>query len=352
MALITYKNVGIRAISAVVPKTKRYTSDLAGVIPAELIEKAIHSIGIEERRVAEDAVCSSDLCYIAASSLLKELGYGADSIDVLIFLSQTPDYIVPPTSSILQHRLGLSKDTACFDINLACSGYVYGLSMAFALASQIGVNRVLLLTGETLSKIISSEDKATAPLFGDGAAATVVEKNGEYGTSFFSLNSDGSGDWALKIPAGAFRNPSSLATLADKTYEDGSVRNDHQLFMDGIEVFNFTVQEVPADVKRILLASGRAPTDVDYFLFHQSNKFMIDFFTKKLRIPLNRVPSSLKYFGNTSSVSIPLTIVTETRSIFNSKDITAILSGYGAGLSWGTALIEFKNCRISDLIEV
>jgi len=292
------------------------------------------------------------MCYVAASGLLQELGYGADSIDVLIFLSQTPDYIVPPTSSILQNRLGLSKDTACFDINLACSGYVYGLSVAFALATQIGVNRVLLLTGETLSKIISNEDKATAPLFGDGAAATVVEKNAEFGRSYFSLKSDGSGDWALKIPAGAFRNPSSLTTLANKTYEDGSVRNDHQLFMDGIEVFNFTVQEVPADIKRILLASGRAPLDVDYFLFHQSNKFMIDFFSRKLKIPVDRVPSSLKYFGNTSSVSIPLTIVTETRAIFNSKKIAAILSGYGAGLSWGTALIEFRNCRVSELIEI
>ena len=352
MALITYRNVGIRAINAVVPKTKRYTSDLSGVIPAELIEKAIHSIGIEERRVADAAVCSSDMCYTAASSLLQELGYGADSIDVLIFLSQTPDYIVPPTSTILQHRLGLSKDTACFDINLACSGYIYGLSVAFAMASQIGVNRVLLLTGETLSKIISSEDKATAPLFGDGAAATLIEKNEEYGTSYFSLNSDGSGDWVLKIPAGAFRNPSSSETLIKKTYEDGSIRNDHQLFMDGIEVFNFTVQEVPADIKRILLASGMALSEIDYFLFHQSNKFMIDFFAKKLKIPHDRVPSSLSKFGNTSSVSIPLTIVTEMGSVFCSRDITAILCGYGAGLSWGTALIEFKNCRISELIEV
>lgn len=350
MALIKFQNIGIKGISACVPHTVSRNADLTGLIAPEEIEKTINTIGIREKRIADADVCSSDLCYKAAEKLLRDLDVDPASIDVLIFLSQTPDYKTPATAPSLQTRLGLPNSTACFDINLACSGYVYSLSTAFAYAMMDGVNRVLLLVGETFSKIVSPQDKVNAPLYGDAGTATLIE-NGDYGTSYFSLNSDGSGKDAIIVPAGCYRQPSTPENLQAKEMEDGNIRSAHQIYMDGMEVFNFTMRVVPKDIKSVMGFAGVTLDQIDYVIFHQANKFMTDFFAKKLKCPAEKVPYSLDKYGNVSAPTIPLTIASELAGILPNAEKKLILSGFGGGLSWASAVMDFKNCQISGVIE-
>ena len=349
MSLLSFEHVGIIGISAVVPKRKIDNKNFCGIFKQQELNNTISKTGICERRIADEHICTSDLCYEAAEILFREMDIDRDTVDSLIFLSQTPDYHQPATAPTLQHRLGLPKSTASFDINLACSGYVYGLATAFSYASQKGMDRVLLLVGETLSKIVSNHDRATALLFGDAGTATIVEKNSQFGPSYFSLNSDGSGYQILIIPGGGYRNPSSLQTIAERQYDDDSKRSDEQLFMDGMEVFNYTMREVPEDIKRILKFSEKTINEIDYLIFHQANKYMTDFFIKKLKYQSDNVPYSLDRFGNTSSASIPLTVVTELKSLLENQKKTVLISGFGAGFSWGTGLIELNNVHIATL---
>jgi 3-oxoacyl-[acyl-carrier-protein] synthase-3 len=350
MALVKFQRVGIKGVSACVPKTIQRNADLTDVIAPEEIEKTISTIGIREKRIAAPEVCASDLCCKAAETLLRDLDVDPATIDLLIFLSQTPDYKTPATAPSLQARLELPTGTACFDINLACSGYVYGLSTAFAYAMLEGIQRVLLLVGETFSKIVSPKDKVNAPLYGDAGTATLIEK-GDYGTSYFSLNSDGSGKDAIIVPAGAYRHPSTVENLQEKEMEEGNVRSAHQIYMDGMEVFNFTMRVVPKDVKAVMEFAGVTLEQVDYVVFHQANKFMTDFFAKKLKCPAEKVPYSLDKYGNVSSPTIPLTIASELSEILRNSDKKLILSGFGGGLSWASAVIDFKHCQISGVIE-
>jgi 3-oxoacyl-[acyl-carrier-protein] synthase III len=352
MSIVTFKNVYIAGISAVVPKNIINNRHFSDIFTDKEIENAINTTGIAERRFADKDICSSDLCFEAAEILLNDMDIDRNSIDLLIFLSQTPDYHQPATAPMLQHRLGLSKSCGSFDINLACSGYIYGLSTAFSYATQNGIDRVLLLVGETLSKIISKSDRATSLLFGDGGTATLIEKSKTDSISYFSLNSDGSGESVLKINGGGYRNQSSSETIRIKEFEDGSKRSDENIFMDGMEVFNFTMREIPKDIKHILKFSNTSLDDIDHIVFHQANKFMTDFFAKKLKYPIERVPYSLQRFGNTSAVSIPLTIVSEMKDFLYRENKKVVMCGYGGGLSWGTALLDLDDVYISDLMEV
>lgn len=347
MAIVRFNNVGIKAISACVPKTVVSNQDLGYLIPEEEIEKTIQNIGIEERRIADSDCCSSDLCFKAAEKLLQDNNIDPESIDALIFVSQTSDYHQPATAPILQHRLGLSKETLTFDINLACSGFVYGLSTAYAYAN-LG-KRVLLLVGETMSKIVSRNDKVNTPLFGDAGTATLIEQ-GDYGEAVFSLHSDGSGALVMHIPYGGFRNQSCVEGFKEEEDTDGSIRTGEQFRMDGMGVFNFGMKEEPKDIKRLLAECEMTMDQIDLLIYHQANKFMTDFFSKKLKISTDKTPYSLKHFGNTSSASIPLTIVSEMKANYPERE-HVILSGFGAGLSWGSVMLDLRKCAISELIE-
>ena len=350
MAIIKYSGVGIRAISACVPKHVEYNRDLIGLITPDELEKTIDNIGIEERRYAEAGVCASDLCYEAALKLIADNQIDLSSIDALVFVSQTSDYHQPATAPILQHRLGLSKATLAFDVNLACSGYVYGLSVAYSFASQAGVNRVLLLVGETMSKIVSRYDRVNTPLFGDAGTATLVEK-GDFGNSLFSLNSDGSGADVMMIPYGGFRHQSCAEGLVMEKDGKGNIRSGEQFRMDGMDVFNFGMREEPKDIKKVLAESGIGMDELDLLIYHQANRFLTDFFSKKLKLSSEKTPYSLRRFGNTSSASIPLTIVTELKHGYPKRE-KVVLSGFGAGLSWGSVFLSLQNCNISELIEL
>ena len=346
MAIIKYKNVGIKAMSACVPQKIVYNKDLGYLIPEEEIEKTIQNIGVVERRVVDDDVCASDLCYKAAIKLMEDNEIDPNSIDVLLFMSQTSDYRIPATAPILQHRLGLSNDTLCLDLSLGCSGFVFALSTAYAYANM-GL-RVLLLDGETFSKIVNKRDKVDWPLYGDGATATLVEQ-GDFEESVFILKSDGSGKDSVIIRDG-MRNKITPESCVEKEEEEGNIRTGLEVFMDGMAVFNFAMKRVPKSIKEIVEVSGTTMEDIDWLVFHQANKFMTDFFTKKLKFNPEKVPYCIQKYGNTSSTSVALTIVSELHDKLKDGD-RVVMSGFGAGLSWGTARVVFNGCKISPVIE-
>ena len=348
MAKVSFHGVGIKALSACVPGDVVYNRDLGYLIPQEEIDKVIDNIGIEQRRIAPSDVTASDLCFKAAQKLMDDNGIDPASIDVLLFMSQTQDYRIPATSCILQHRLGLPKTTLCFDISLGCSGYLFALSTAFAYASIEGINRVLLLDGETFSKIVNRRDKVDWPLYGDAGTATLVEK-GDFGDSTFILNTDGSGEDAIKIHGG-MRHPITPESCVEREQEDGNIRNDLEVFMDGMDVFNFAISKVPRCVKELLSVTGKTVDDVDYLVFHQANRFMMDFFVKKLKINHDKVPYCIHKYGNTSSSSIPLTIASELPGKLEG-DHTVVMSGFGAGLSWGAVMMQMHDCKVLPVFD-
>lgn len=349
MATITYHNVGIKAMAACVPSNITYNRDLVGLMSQEEVDKMIDSVGIHERRVSSSDICASDLCYKAALRLMEDNQIDPNSIDMLLFMSQSPDYKSPATSCLLQNRLGLPKSTACMDLTLACSGYVYALSAAFAFVSMEGIDRLLLLDGETFTKYVNPRDKVNVPLYGDAGTATLIEK-GKYEDAIFTLNTDGSGGDAVKIPFGGCRYPFTPDSYVEKLCEDANYRSGIQVYMDGMDVFNFAISVVPKGVKNIVKEANLTLDDIDYLVFHQSNKFMTDFFVKRLKFSSAKVIYSIQKYGNTSSASIPLTICSElTGNLISNKKV--VMCGFGAGLSWGTTLIPFKNCTISPVFD-
>jgi 3-oxoacyl-[acyl-carrier-protein] synthase-3 len=221
--------------------------------------------------------------------------------------------------------------------------------MAFNLCQQPHINQVLILDGESKKRL--KTDKAGSLLFGDGATATLICKTDRSNPTYLSLLSDGSRWQALHTSAGGYRNPTSLETLKIKKRDDGSIKSDEHGNMDGAAVFEFTITDVPRDIKNLVKQAQTTFEDIDYFVFHQANKFMMDHFCKKLKIPLDRVMYSLHKFGNTASLSIPLTIVSELKGRLNGTK-KLLMSGFGIGLSWGTAVTELDNCIVCDLVEL
>ncbi len=352
MAYLSYSNIGIAGIAASVPKNKIDNYNYTQYFPKDIVEKVVDKIGIKERRFASEDICASDLCYAAAVKLITDMQIDKSTIDVLIFISQTPDYRMPATSFLLQERLGLPKTTMVFDLSLGCSAFLYGLSLGFSLLQQPNINRVLLLDGETRSKVYSPKDRKTAFLFGDAGAAALLEKGEKYGNSYFSFNSDGSMADTIMIEGGGYRMPSSEETLRERVVDEyGNIRSLEHGYMDGDDVFNFVASKVPKDIKRLCEATGEDLSSMDYYLLHQANDFMNQFLVKKLKIDSSKVPSSIAKFGNTSSVSIPLTIVSELNNKLQGQH-KLLLSAFGVGLSWGTVILNTDNCHISELVEI
>jgi 3-oxoacyl-[acyl-carrier-protein] synthase-3 len=352
MGLLSFKNVGITGMTAAVPKhvINNYEYDL--YFKKEDVKEIVEKIGVKERRFADEKTCSSDLCFAAAEKLISELKINREEIDLLIFISQTPDYRMPATSILLQERLGLLTSTITFDINLGCSAFLFGLSVAYSIILSCGLKKALILDGETRSKVYSQKDRKTGFLFGDAGVAALIEREEKFGQSWFSLNSDGSRESLIKIPAGGYRKMSSCETVKEKVVDEyGNIRSDENGYMNGADVFNFVIREVPKDFNRLIEFSGTDISSIDYFVFHQANSYINGFLAKKLKLPENKVPSTIEKFGNTSSVSIPLTIVSELREhLKTSKKV--LLSGFGVGLSWGTAIINFDGCFVGEIVEV
>jgi 3-oxoacyl-[acyl-carrier-protein] synthase-3 len=307
MGLLQFQNVGISGLAAAVPRKVINNYDPNLYFGEEEVKEVVEKIGVKERRFVDQDTCSSDLCFTAAEKLISEMGLNREEIDLLIFISQTPDYRMPATSILLQERLKLSTSTVAFDINLGCSAFLYGLTIAFSMLSSGGFRKALILDGETRSKVYSLKDRKTGFLFGDGGVAALVENKGIFRKSWFSLNSDGSRENLIKIPAGGYRKMSSCETVAEKVIDEyGNIRSEEQGYMNGADVFNFVIREVPRDFNRLLDFSGIGLNSIDYFIFHQANSYINGFLVKKLKLPLDKIPSTIEKYGNTSSVSIPL----------------------------------------------
>lgn len=353
MAFLAFDSVGIYALSAAVPRTVIDNYKYTRYFPEDQVKEVVDKVGIYERRFADEKTCSSDLCFAAAEKLFADNDIDRSEIDLLIFISQTPDYRMPATSVILQHRLGLPNSTIAFDINLGCSAFMYGLSVAYSMMSnQPGLRKALILDGETRSKVYSPKDRRTAFLFGDGGVAALVERDERFGRNFFSLNSDGAREGLIKIDAGGYRNMSSAETVKEKVVDEyGNIRSDEQGYMHGGDVFNFVIREIPKDIKNLCSWTGDDIQSMDYYVFHQANNFINSYIAKKMKLDISKIPSTIAKFGNTSSVSVPLTIVSELKDKLSGNK-KLLLSAFGVGMTWATAIVNFNNCRISDIVEL
>lgn len=346
-----FQGVKVKAIAACVPKEKIGNDTFENIFSPKERRFFEKTVGIYERRWAPESITASDLGYSAAINLFAETSIDKQEIDCLIFLSQTPDFKIPFTSNILQDRLGLRKNTLCLDINAGCAGFIQGLSTSFAIAKTIKRGKVLFIIAETLSKILSKKDRSTSPLFADGAAAILIENTENTDSrSFFNFFSDGGNAGAIKIPDGGYRNPINTGSL--KVVEDtqGNRRNRLHLSMDGPKVFDFTLREIAPSIEELFEQSGVEKDNIDYFLLHQSNQFIIKQIASKLGVPSEKMLLNIKEFGNTSGVSIPLLMCSNKDRIQQSSRI--LLSGYGSGLNWANGIINLSKVNILPVREI
>ncbi|HRP54737.1 ketoacyl-ACP synthase III [Agriterribacter sp.] len=352
MALLHNKHVAVKGISACVPGNSIKNADNTFFSLNE-INAFINNVGVEELRVSETEVCTSDLCVAAAQKLLEELDVDKNDIGILVFVSQSPDYyFLPNTACIIQDKLQLNKETLAFDVPLGCSGYVYGLNLIASYLSSGQMKKGLLLVGDTASKIPNPRDKSSSMLFGDAGTATIMEYDERSEGIYFHMATDGSGYKAIIVPEGGFRNRFSNKSLTEYKNDEGLIRTPNSLHLDGFDVFSFGISEAPKTCKKLMEHLNITNNDIDYAVFHQANRMMNEKIRKKLSLPENKVPYSLKHFGNTSSASIPLTMVTEMREDLRKKTNRLLLCGFGVGLSWGTAYTTFNNIIVPELIEI
>lgn len=344
MAFIEIKNVRIAGIAAGVPATIVKNTD--DNVHSENYDAAafVETTGVEERRFSS-VLTTSDLCFKAAEKLIEDLKWDKSEIEGLVFVSQTPDYIEPATACILQDRLGLSKECFAEDISLGCSGWVYGLSTAASLVNN-GLSKVLLCVGD--AKTICAEEND--PLFGNAGTVTALEYSGDSDSFKFHFGTDGGGFDALIIPDGGSRNRITMDGF-QKEIIDGKEYNRFMIRMKGMDVFSFGITTAPKSIKKLGEHFGIDYQDYDYILLHQANMKMNDFIIKKLKVEKAKAPSCMRHYGNTSSASIPLTIITQLGS--KAKQTKMICCGFGIGLSWGTVALSLdKDVVLSELVNV
>jgi 3-oxoacyl-[acyl-carrier-protein] synthase III len=342
-----FDNIRILSICSCVPCDSIDLISLGTDYESTELQKIINTTGISKVRIASDSTTTSDLCYLAAENLISKNSIDKNSIDGLIFVSQTGDHKMPQTSHILQNKLGLKTDTYCIDMPIGCSGYVYGIFQACLLIQSKACKRVLLLAGDTTSKIINKYDKSLRMVFGDGASATLIEEGDDKLGCI--LYSDGKNHEQLIIPNGGFRNPKLVSDddlISDK---DGNKRTSNDLYMDGMGIFNFAISKVPPLIDEILDFDQISKENIDVYILHQANKFMVDYLRKKIKIPIEKMPVMVDGFGNTGPNSIPLVL---SQLYYNNNSLKhTLLCGFGVGLSWGVISCDLSKTNILKTIE-
>jgi 3-oxoacyl-[acyl-carrier-protein] synthase-3 len=349
MSSFTVPGIKIAGLSACVPKQVEDNKDFA-LIPTAEWDLFIKTVGIRYRRVAPQGTTAADLCYTAAEKLIADLNWNRNDIKVLVFVTQTPDYLIPNTSSILQEKLQLSKGCLAFDVNLGCSGYVYGLSIVAGLLQNIPNGKALLLVGDISTATISMKDRSTAPLFSDAGSATALEHCAGK-KIHFNLQTDGKEFDDIIIYDGGYRNWYNKQSEEYVEYDKGVVRNKLQMKLDGVKIFNFALREIAPNINALLEEYQIEKSSINYFVFHQANLLMLESVRKKLKLEPEKVPYSLHDYGNTSSATIPLTMVTNLRNKLIDGKLNLLLSGFGVGLSWGSAYLETEKIICPQLIE-
>lgn len=334
-------NVNIRAVNAWLPENNVELSSFASLYGEAEVNSIIKTTGVERVRVVDEKMTSSDMCYIAAEKLFEQEGFDKTQIDGLVFVSQTTDWILPATSISLQDRLGLSKDTVCIDVHYGCSGYIYGLFQAASWIACGACQNVLVLAGDTTSRMINEHDKSLRLVFGDCGTATIVSK-GE-GSMGFHIQSDGSGADRLIVPAGGFRLPISEETSVLEWDEDKNGRTKNDLFMDGMAIFNFAITKVHKNINSLIEEMGWQKEDVGFYGLHQANEFMVNYVRKKLKVDESIVPVNVRDYGNTGPATLPL-LLSDVCSGKHTYDLSkTIMCGFGVGLSWGSVAADLSN---------
>jgi 3-oxoacyl-[acyl-carrier-protein] synthase-3 len=334
MPNLQLENISIRGLTSVVPKNTETIEDLEKMIGHDTAVKISKATGIVNRRIATAETCISDLMEFGAKSLLDELNWSPESVDVLIVVTQTADYRLPANACLIQNKLKLSKNAIVFDINLGCSGYVFGLFNIASIMQATGLKRALLLVGDTTSHFTREDDRSIRPLFGDAASITALEYDKAAAPMKFNLGSDGSGAPYLIVKDGGMRTPSE---------------NKPELFMDGTQVFAFTLREIPKNIAEIL--DGKDISEIDKVVLHQANSIIIDKLGQKINASPDQLVKAMENYGNTSSASIPLAISCNLADEVMTSKKTILMSGFGVGWSWGSAIINFDNLSVCNTIE-
>ncbi len=335
----------IRATEYYLPTTVSTTGDLAAEFPEWSVEKIEKKTGISERHIAGPEECSSDLAFAAAQKLFSSGVVAPADVDCLLFCTQSPDYFLPATACLLQDRLGIPTTAFALDFNQGCSGFIYGLGLAKGLIETKQARRVLLLTAETYSKFIHPRDRSVRTIFGDAAAATLIEAVDDNEPAPligpFVWGTDGRGAQNLIVPSGGMRCPRSAETAREFEDSSGSLRSRDNLFMNGAEVFEFTLRAVPKAFHDLLARAGRTSDDVDLFIFHQANRYMLNSLRLALEIPENKFYVAIRQCGNTVSSTIPIAIKHASLEGRLARGNVAMLVGFGVGYSWGAVLVRW-----------
>jgi 3-oxoacyl-[acyl-carrier-protein] synthase III len=342
MAATSTKPAKIRGITSCVPARCFDNLQETLLFDKAEVEKVVRLAGVKTRHVADDSICSSDLCMAAAKDVMYALKWIPKSIDGLIMVTQSPDYFLPSTACVVHRDLELADTCAAFDVGLGCSGYAYGLWLAAMMLQNPGFRRILLLHGETPARFASQSDRSVALLFGDAGSATAIE-TGDDATGnkwWFNLYTDGSGYSDLIIEGGGFR---------DRFPEDS---RKHYVRMNGAGIFNFTIKRVPPLIEDTLTAAGISKEQVDYFIFHQSNLFIMRHLAKKCGLPEGRIPLTIGEFGSTGGPSVPLTIAKGGLDRPADRSLQLLLLAYGVGLSWGSALVDLPSDAVLNHVQL
>ncbi len=350
MANWNIKNVALRGVTGTVPNRPVRTADFP-FFSQEDADTFDATVGIKNRYIAPDDICASDLCSDAAERLIAGLGWEKESIDVLLFTSVTGDYKTPPTSAILQHRLGLPNSTFVLDVPMGCCGCIYGITVAANLISAGTARRALVLVGDTAMRMGSPKDKSRGPLFGDSGTALALEHDPSASDIIIDFNTMGSGYQALMTPHGGYRHPVDKETSFE--YEDfgnGIIRAPKDALINGMDVFSFAITKPPISIRKMLEEQGLdKDNDIDFFLIHQANKLIVDRIVKKLKLPSEKVPYNLQKFGNLGGASIIMLMVSEIAEELSSKPLTLLCSSFGLGLTWGTMLLKTTPMKVLPL---
>ena len=344
-------NFEIKAIATAVPSTFFHCSSLYESFGKKEIDAIIQTTGVSHVRIAGKDTTASDLCFVAAQELLNTLQLDKSTIGGLIFVSQTADYILPQTSHVLQSRLGLNEVTFCIDIPLGCSGYVHGILQAALLLTSTSCENILVLAGDTTSKLINPKDRSVRMLFGDAGSATLVTRSEQ--TGYFEVMSDGSGADKLIVPAGGYRKPANPETSITREAEDGNMRSENDIFMDGMAIFEFMIKRVPQLVESMLKTLNWKKDELDLLALHQPNTFVLNYLRKRLKLDPEKVPIVVEGYGNTGPTSLPLIFSVKGISLYKTSQLhKVIMAGFGVGLSWAGFSCDLSNTTFLQPKEV
>lgn len=351
MAFLKIPNVAIRGISACVPPKVEENRDIPFYSPEEA-EKVIESTGVERKHIASDGITAFDLGLKACEKLLDELGWERDSVDLICNVTQTSDYTNHPNVFLLHEKLGLKNDCMSVDLYHGCPGWVVGLSSAASLMSNGSLKRALLVAGDNITSVQYRQDRESRPLFGDAGSATALEFDETAPNLYFETGSNSVDGVALIHRKGGMREPHTLDSYRQELgMLSGELSTDGvDDLMDGMSVFSFGITTPPKSIKKLCEKFELDLLGIDKIVLHQANKFMINKIAKKLKVDMNKVPSCLKDYGNTTNSSIPLTIVTQCNKEYSSEKLSSLSCGFGTGLSWGTVYFETDHIVCPDII--